>query len=232
MARPFVRGLRGWPGVVVGAVLVLLTAAAVLIALGHGPAGRAPPPRAAAPPASASPGPSAAALLPATDWLPVVPPGVRIEGFADRTSVPPGGRGQLRVRGTGRSFAVTAFQIGDYGGTAAARAWHGGPLPLVPQPAPSIRPGTRTVVTAWTPSATVIAAGWPPGAYLLRLESDDGAQSLVPLTVRSTATAGRVVLVQAVTTWQAYNDWGGSSLYRGPDGQPASRSYAVSFDRP
>jgi hypothetical protein len=232
MARPFRRRLRGWPGVVVGAVLVLLTAAAALIALGHGPAGSTPPHRAAAPPASASPGPSTAALLPTTEWLPALPAGVRIEGFADRTSVPPGGLVHLRVRGTGRSYAVTAFRIGDYGGTAAARAWHGGPFPLVPQPAPSILPGTRTVVTAWTPSATVTAAGWPPGAYLLRLEADDGAQSLVPLTVRSPVTAGRVVLVQAVTTWQAYNDWGGLSLYHGPDGRPVSRSYAVSFDRP
>ncbi len=33
-----------------------------------------------------------------------------------------------------------------------------------------------------------------------------------------------------VTTWQAYNDWGGYSLYVGPPGD--RRSWAVSFDRP
>jgi hypothetical protein len=31
-------------------------------------------------------------------------------------------------------------------------------------------------------------------------------------------------------TWQAYNAWGGYSLYEGPDGE--ARSWAVSFDRP
>jgi hypothetical protein len=41
-----------------------------------------------------------------------------------------------------------------------------------------------------------------------------------------------VVLVQAVTTWQAYSDWGGYTLYRGPDGSFADRARAVSFDRP
>jgi hypothetical protein len=88
------------------------------------------------------------------------------------------------------------------------------------------------VVAGWRPTATVPTDGWPPGAYLLRLQGDDGAQGYVPLTVRSAGGAGRVVLVQAVTTWQAYNDWGRSSLYHGPDGFLASRSYAVTFDRP
>jgi hypothetical protein len=35
-----------------------------------------------------------------------------------------------------------------------------------------------------------------------------------------------------VTTWQAFNDWGGYNLYNGPDGTFASRSRIVSFDRP
>ena len=41
---------------------------------------------------------------------------------------------------------------------------------------------------------------------------------------------GRGGVVNADTTWQAYNGWGGYSLYRGPTGGgPAS---AVTFDRP
>ena len=41
-----------------------------------------------------------------------------------------------------------------------------------------------------------------------------------------------MVLVNADTTWQAYNAWGGYSLYHGPDGARADRSRAVTFDRP
>ena len=40
-----------------------------------------------------------------------------------------------------------------------------------------------------------------------------------------------MVLVNAVTTWQAYNLWGGRSLYEGPGGFDG-RSRKVTFDRP
>jgi hypothetical protein len=233
MTRPSRRGLGRWSVLAgAGAVLALLATVGVLVALRHGPESRPGPPSAGAAPLSAvraSPGPS---LVPAADWQVTVRPGTRIEGFADRTSVLPGGPVRLRVSGTGRSFSVTAFRIGDYSSTPAATAWHGGPFPLVAQPPQTVLSSTRTVVAGWRPTATVPTDGWPPGAYLLRLRSDDGAQGYVPLTVRSASGAGRVVLVQAVTTWQAYNDWGGSSLYHGPDGLYASRSYAVTFDRP
>ncbi len=54
----------------------------------------------------------------------------------------------------------------------------------------------------------------------------------MPLTVRSPSMRGAVVLVNADTTWQAYNAWGGYSLYHGPDGLRADRARAVTFDRP
>ena len=54
----------------------------------------------------------------------------------------------------------------------------------------------------------------------------------MPITVRSASTAGAVVILDDNTTWQAYNTWGGYSLYQGPDGLPSDRGYAVSFDRP
>ena len=52
----------------------------------------------------------------------------------------------------------------------------------------------------------------------------------MPYVVSSASAEGTVALVAPVTTWQAYNQWGGYSLYDGPAGD--RRSYAVSFDRP
>jgi hypothetical protein len=49
--------------------------------------------------------------------------------------------------------------------------------------------------------------------------------------VRSPSTVGKVVLVLGVTTWQAYNLWGGYDLYDGPQGFN-DRAYQVTFDRP
>jgi hypothetical protein len=84
----------------------------------------------------------------------------------------------------------------------------------------------------WRRSVVVDTTGWPEGCYLLRLDAVDGAgQAYVPITVRSAHTHGRLVLMNAQPTWQAYNGWGGYSLYLGPGGL-SDRSLQVTFDRP
>jgi hypothetical protein len=98
---------------------------------------------------------------------------------------------------------------------------------------PAVAQGaTHTVRTTWPVSLSVSTAGWPPGSYLFRLDASSGAQRYVPLQVRAPSAAGRIVIVSADTTWQAYNQYGGYSLYSGPDGAFADRATAVSFDRP
>ena len=73
---------------------------------------------------------------------------------------------------------------------------------------------------------------WPQGIYVLKLVGSNGAQSYVPLTLRDDASHAALVIQNSVTTWQAYNDWGGYSLYHGPGGSFGARSRVVSFDRP
>ncbi|MEU6340875.1 N,N-dimethylformamidase beta subunit family domain-containing protein [Streptomyces sp. NPDC046977] len=159
-----------------------------------------------------------------------------IEGFADRVSVLPGEEFRLLVSTTDRTYRAEAFRMGWYGGAQARRVWASGDLPGRREEVPGPQGATRTVSAArWGPGVAVRTRGWPEGAYLVRLTAgESGAQRYVPLTVRSRAAAGRVVLVNAVPTWQAYNTWGGRSLYHGPGGAAdyAGRSLAVSCDRP
>ena len=155
-----------------------------------------------------------------------------IEGFADRVSVTPGEPVRLFVSTTAPHYTVTAFRIGAYEGSDALSVWTSPPQAGSQQPAAVVQEPTHTVVAPWTPSLTVDTAGWAPGNYLLRLDADSGAQQYVPLTVKTPSNAGRLVVINAVTTWQAYNQWGGYSLYKGPDGRRETRSRAVSFDRP
>jgi hypothetical protein len=54
----------------------------------------------------------------------------------------------------------------------------------------------------------------------------------VPLTLRDDASNAALVVQNDVTTWQAYNLWGGRNLYVGPGGSLETRSRVVSFDRP
>jgi hypothetical protein len=101
------------------------------------------------------------------------------------------------------------------------------------QPAPTVTSPTHTVTTVWARSLSVVPDGaWPAGDYLLKLVGSGGQQSFVPLTLRDDTSTAAYVLLNAVTTWEAYNRWGGYSLYAGSNGTFASRARVVSFDRP
>ncbi|MFJ5120152.1 N,N-dimethylformamidase beta subunit family domain-containing protein [Kitasatospora sp. NPDC088548] len=168
------------------------------------------------------------------DWEVTNPgPAHAIEGFADRVSVLPGEGFGLHVSTAAAAFTVSAYRMGWYGGARARLVWRRAHVPGARQAAPRVDGPTRTVLTGWRRTLAVDTAGWPEGAYLLRLDAEDGSgQRYVPLTVRSAATAGRTVVMSAPATWQAYNEWGGHSLYNGPTGGLATRSLRVTFDRP
>ncbi|MDA0632078.1 hypothetical protein OUY22_01515 [Nonomuraea sp. MCN248] len=205
---------------------------AVLVLLAAGCAAPAPAPVASGPaPATAS---ASGRATPAQ-----APPGVparwritargdehEIEGYADRVSVLPGERFRLLVSTTAPLFTASAFRMG----AQPVRVWHSERTGGRRQPAPRTVEGMVTAAH-WKPSLTVDTTGWAEGAYLVRLDASTGGQRYVPITVRSASAEGRVVIVNAVTTWQAYNRWGGRSLYTGPGGFE-NRSRKVTFDRP
>jgi hypothetical protein len=157
-----------------------------------------------------------------------------IEGFTTRASGVPGVAVDLRVSTAARHYRVTAYRVGGYRGGTGRAVWRSGRLDGRVQPDPVFSDAVRrTVVAPWRRTSLVDTSGWAPGVYVFKLATGahgGGWEAHVPYVVRSPSAAGRVALVAPVTTWQAYNDWGGYSLYRGPDGD--RRAWAVSFDRP
>jgi hypothetical protein len=155
-------------------------------------------------------------------------------GYAGQASVLPGEPITLYASTTARSFTVSAFRMGWYGGDLARLVWKSGPVRGHRQRAPSLTRSTRTVEARWDPSLTIPTHDWPEGSYLLRMDSAAGDQRYVPITVRSASVTGKTVIKNCVATWQAYNAWGGYDLYHGPGGAGdyANRSLAVSLDRP
>jgi hypothetical protein len=158
-----------------------------------------------------------------------------IEGFADRVSAVAGERVQLFVSTTEPVFRVEAYRMGFYQGLGARRVWTSGPIPGVKQSPPARDPATNMVEARWSKSAAIdVDANWPPGDYLLKLVAGDIAQRYVPLAIRDDNSTAAFVVQNGVTSWQAYNDWGGYNLYEGGTGRTSGerRSRVVSFDRP
>jgi hypothetical protein len=163
-------------------------------------------------------------------------PADAIAGYADKVSVLPGESFRLFVSTTGRSFQASAFRMGWYGGSLGRLVWRSGPVNCGTQAKPVLIPDVNMMHAPWEPSLTVSTHGWPEGCYLVKLTSDEGYEQYATITVRSASTRGRTAFVNAVTTWAAYNKWGGGyNIYEGPG--PQSRRYGrrsrkVSFDRP
>ena len=214
--------------VVAGVVAAVLAVAGCSAA----PAHREGPPRRAASTA-ASPARQGNAARGDPGWR-ITRPGhlYQLEGYPDPADVPPGTPFRLYVSTTAPGFRVLAFRMGWYGGDLASLVWTSPPVPGHYQAAERIEQPGSMAVAPWRPSLTVPTAHWPPGSYLLRLDASSGVQNYVPFVVRSPSVAGRVVLISPVTSYQAYNGWGGYSLYGGPGGSFADRGRRVSFDRP
>ncbi len=93
--------------------------------------------------------------------------------------------------------------------------------------------------SAWTVTQTITTtAGWPSGVYLARVtRRDTGDDTHVLFVVRDDSRHAEVLFGLPFTTYQAYNNFGGKSLYEskstGPDTVAGSpRAVKLSFDRP
>ena len=168
-----------------------------------------------------------------------------IEGFVNQVSAVAGDTVTVFVSTKAPRFHLEAYRMGYYQGIGARLVWRSDEVAGIRQPSPVLLAPTNTIECHWSPSLTVaVDKTWPPGAYLLKLVGTGGEQQFVPLCVRDDASQAAIVIQHSVTTWQAYNRWGGYSLYYGNRGGAFSYTHApndgtfddrariVSFDRP
>lgn len=131
------------------------------------------------------------------------------------------------------TFTVSAYRMGWYAGLQGRLVWTSAATAGGRQFLATFDRKTGTAEAPWQPSLSVaVTSEWPPGQYLLKLVSDQGGAHYVPLTVRDDRAAGDLVIVSAVTTWQAYNPWGGCTMYRCAADRHHDRAQVVSFNRP
>ena len=97
-----------------------------------------------------------------------------------------------------------------------------------------------TQVCAWVEGsgwilshALPIPTDWPSGVYFAELTAPGADTSYAVFTVVEDApgSTGSILFQNSITTWHAYNYWGGKSLYDGTSTNN-QRAWEVSFQRP
>ena len=123
------------------------------------------------------------------------------------------------------------FRIGFHPEGGRKLVWTSAPVEVESRPVPR---GAAATGAAWPATLRDIdTSGWPPGYYSAEfVHAETGVRDLqvLQVVVRNPRRDGRVLLKLSTNTYQAYNRWGGHSLY--PTEEPSQRGNVVSFDRP
>ena len=161
-----------------------------------------------------------------------MPPSHGLEGYASATSADRTHHAELMVSTTEPTFHVEAWRMGYYQGNGGRLIWTSPQIAGKKQAAPSVDASHGMVTCHWTPSLRIPLKAFPPGCYLFKLVSPSGWHQWIPFVVRDDAHNATYQIMTAVTTYQAYNMWGGYSLYHDESGSRAKRAVMVSFNRP
>ena len=163
----------------------------------------------------------------------------------------------FKVQTTASSWHIDILRLGYYGGDGA-RLIATNIQPSAPQPQTQppclssastglIDCGNWAVSASWTVPTTAVS-----GVYIAELvRNDTGGKSQIPFVVRDDASHSDIIYQTSDETWEAYNTWGGNSLYQCggspppapfssdtdpvcPPGNPQGYqgAFAVSYNRP
>ncbi|HEU4686471.1 MAG TPA: N,N-dimethylformamidase beta subunit family domain-containing protein [Nitrospira sp.] len=157
-----------------------------------------------------------------------------IEGYASAVSIERGESLDLFVSTANTAYRLDVYRMGWYGG-AGARLVSGGIVrPGRLQPSPHFDPATGLIECRWQDPYrlhTRDESEWLSGLYLVKLTGiPDGFQSYIIFVVREDRRRSDLLFQSSVTTYQAYNNWGGKSLY--DFNSEGGRARKVSFNRP
>jgi hypothetical protein len=175
-------------------------------------------------------------LAPAADTSDPVP--LAIEGYAGRTSYTPGESVALHVSTTAKTFAVEITRLGATKEVVFTKADVAGRQAPTPETASSH--GCRWPALLEVP----VPDTWRSGYYQVVFKAEDGGGRYVERGRRTMQSScffivrpaqpgadSRILLQLATNTYNAYNNWGGTSLYA-YNGRGGVQGHRVSFERP
>jgi hypothetical protein len=174
------------------------------------------------------------AARPAMDALQVTNPATNgeIEGYASAVSINRGEDIKLYVNTKEPTYSLEVFRVGWYGGRGMQSMMPAVTRTGLAQAPPIVDSASGLIECDWQDPYVLHVPGtydptvWPSGIYVAKLTTATGKQSYIVFVVRDDQRPSDLLFQSSVTTYQAYNDWGGRSLYSKP------RASKVSFNRP
>jgi hypothetical protein len=157
-----------------------------------------------------------------------------IQGFATDISIDQGQTVFFKISTPSTQYRLDIYRMGYYGGMGARQVATVLPSVSLPQSQPNcltdsttglVDCGNWAVSASWTVPTTAVS-----GIYFAKVQRlDTGGASHIVFIVRDDDGHSDLLFQTSDTTWQAYNEYGGNSLYVGV---PADRAYKVSYNRP
>jgi N,N-dimethylformamidase beta subunit-like, C-terminal len=161
--------------------------------------------------------------------------GTRVWGYIDKHSITPGepfnimlstGPSREKVRGR-----VEIFRIGHYRDGDRELVWSGECVEAIQE---EVQMTASSMGAGWPIAVEDVKTdGWRSGYYTIDfIDGADGQRDLNVAYIVATnpARSGDILFQLSTNTYQAYNEWGGSSLYK--SAFVGDRAQMVSFDRP
>jgi N,N-dimethylformamidase beta subunit-like protein/uncharacterized protein DUF4082/Big-like domain-containing protein/K319-like protein/purple acid phosphatase-like protein len=174
---------------------------------------------------------------PQSQWD-VDPSDTSMLGFASPFTNNVGTTVHFKVDTDATNYRLDIYRMGWYGGNGARLVTTILPSAVLPQAQPGCQNDAPTGLVDcgnWGDSATwAIPSGAVSGVYFAKVVRTDGTAgaSHIPFVVRNDAGHSALLFQTSDTTWQAYNQYGGHSLYTGGPGVNPARAYKVSYNRP
>jgi hypothetical protein len=160
-----------------------------------------------------------------------------IQGFTTDISVDQGQTVSFKIDTNASAYRLDIYRMGYYNGLGARKVAAVNPSAALPQNQPDclsnaatglIDCGNWAVSASWTVPSTAVS-----GIYFAKaIRLDTGGASHIVFVVRDDDSHADLLLQTSDTTWQAYNQYGGNSLYVGGPGTSPGRAYKVSYNRP
>jgi hypothetical protein len=180
---------------------------------------------------------------PSSEWDITGAGDATIQGFATDISVNKGGTVNFKISTPASAYRLDIYRMGYYGGNGARKVATvngtgpqnragANPTSCLTNSSGLIDCGNWAVSTSWAVPADAVS-----GIYFAKaVRTDTGGASHIVFVVRDDSSNSDLLFQTSDTTWQAYNNYGGNSLYQGTGpgtgGGSNGRAYKVSYNRP